>query len=297
MAYALIGREDIAATAASAAAEEGSAEGERAPVTSTTVSAAAPPASRNGGVDVGGDALATPLAAMVDGAAGRPPGVGKRPRQLPDVEEAVRIGLGARAAGGGDCASGSGGVGSAGAAAAAPAPASGPAGAGDGGERRRGRDGAPGARCRRRPLLVLPYARRLQLPAATTSFAGASGLAGVPQQQQQRRPGGAGAGGGLAKGAAGADEGDGLEGLAQAQHSLRFGRDNRLAELRLMMSSVAPQPLKVRRRVGSGPEVGSGQLPRRCPVACRAHALRYLLCSCLIGRLNATSASAALAPN
>jgi hypothetical protein len=184
MAYALIGREDIAATAAAAA---GPAPQEASP--------GAPP---------------TPAASAEAPPAGRAPGGSKRARQGQEP-------AGARAP-----------------ERAGVAAAAGPA--------------LPWHAKRQRrpaPQLVLPYMRRLHLPAyATGPPAGAPGT--PPGGQQQHGGGGAGAGDGA--GAVGGEGGDGMDGLGQALHQLRFGRDDRLTTVRQLMGSASPQPLKV----GSG---------------------------------------------
>jgi anaphase-promoting complex subunit 1 len=104
-------------------------------------------------------------------------------------------------------------------------------------------------------MLVLPYARRLQLPAT----APADDAAGPGPGGQQR---GAGAG----------EEHDGLEGLSQALLQLRFGRDDRLRTVRGLLASSSPQPLSVDAS-DNDPELQAKQQAALAALAARTLAL------------------------
>ena len=73
--------------------------------------------------------------------------------------------------------------------------------------------------------------------------------------------------------AAGEAEADGMEELAAAVGPLRFGRDERLAEVRRLLRSSAPVPLRLHGDGADGEQGGGGAQPRLWALAARTCAL------------------------
>jgi anaphase-promoting complex subunit 1 len=134
---------------------------------------------------------------------------------------------------------------------------------------------------RRPPTLVLPYVHRLQLPALS------AGAAAAP-------PPAPGKAGGAAAPAPG-DEGDGLDGLDQPLHQLRFGRDDRLAEVRRLMGSAAARTLKVD-ATENDPELQAKQQAALLALAARTLALPLGRGAVALGTLRPLPGEALRAP-
>ncbi|PSC69420.1 anaphase-promoting complex subunit 1 isoform X2 isoform B [Micractinium conductrix] len=89
-------------------------------------------------------------------------------------------------------------------------------------------------------LLPLPYTQRLQLPTAAPG-----GGDGGDGEGGEGAVAGAAAAGGAAAAAGDPSTGDGMDNLQQQAASLRFGRDLRLPEVRRLLRSSAPTPLRL----------------------------------------------------
>ncbi|KAL4443950.1 hypothetical protein ABPG75_011687 [Micractinium tetrahymenae] len=95
-------------------------------------------------------------------------------------------------------------------------------------------------------LLPVPYTHRLQLPAPVPAASGEGGEEGGSERQATV----VAASSGAVTSAGDPEAGDGMENLAQEAARLRFGRDLRLLEVRRLLRSSAPVPL----RMGNVPE-------------------------------------------
>lgn len=103
-------------------------------------------------------------------------------------------------------------------------------------------------------LQTVPYAQRLQLPAAAAGGAG-GGEADKPTGGEGTSATVVASASGVVTAAGDPEVGDGMENLAQQAASLRFGRDLRLAEVRRLLRSSSPVTL----HMGNVPEASDAE--------------------------------------